>query len=345
MMKCVPVTALSRIELPNHSGPLDGASGPLRFFRSADFPVRSSAGASHGFGKFRDSLTFSHCCGLESPRSVEPLPSCLEAALPTKVPGVSNVLASALAPLDRLITSSDDFPLQSFDSVFPEATQRPLPAYVFFGPRGGGDPVRIGLFAGIHGDEPAGVHALVRFAEFVAAHPRLATGYHLFFYPVCNPSGFTAGRRCAKSGKDLNREFWSNSEEPEVHFLEQEIRSRNFHGLISLHADDTSDGLYGFVRGAVLSKGLLEPALRSAEKILPRNLDQIIDGFPAENGIISRCYEGILTSPPELDPLPFEIILETPHSAPQDQQQAALLAALQTILAEYQKLLSFAADL
>jgi len=276
---------------------------------------------------------------------MQALLSCFEAALPTKVPCVPNALASALAPLERLTTSGDDLRLHSLRSVSPETCKSALPAYVFFGPRGGGDPIRIGLFAGIHGDEPAGVHALVRFAEMVADHPRLATGYHLFFYPICNPSGFMAGRRCAESGKDLNREFWSNSKEPEVQFLEREIRSRNFHGLISLHADDTSEGVYGFVRGAVLSKGLLEPALRSAEKILPRNLDQTIDGFPAENGIISRCYDGILTSPPELDPLPFEIILETPHRAPDDQQQAALLAALQTILAEYQKLLSFAADL
>jgi hypothetical protein len=258
---------------------------------------------------------------------------------------VPNALASALAPLDQLTGSSGDFVTHPLRSVSLGASEGGLPAYVFLGPRGGGDPIRIGLFAGIHGDEPAGVHALVRFAELLAARPKLAIGYHLFFYPVCNPSGFVAGRRCAESGKDLNREFWSNSDEPEVRFLEGEIRSRKFHGLISLHTDDTSNGVYGFVRGAVLSKGLLEPALRSAEKILPRNLGKIIDGFPAENGIISQCYDGILTSPPELDPLPFEIILETPHSTPEDQQQEAVLAALQTILAEYQKFLSFAADL
>jgi len=37
-----------------------------------------------------------------------------------------------------------------------------------------------------------------------------------------------------------------------------------------VHSDDTSDGLYGFVGGDVLSENLLEPALREAEKILPR---------------------------------------------------------------------------
>ena len=220
-----------------------------------------------------------------------------------------------------------------------------LPHYRFSGPSGGGDPVRIGLFAAIHGDEPAGAHALVHFVEMLCREPQLAEGYELFFYPICNPRAFAGGTRLSPSGKDLNREFWRNSSEPEVRLLEQEIRANAFQGLVSLHSDDTSDGLYGFVRGAVLTRGLLEPALAAAEKVILRNRKPIIDGFPAENGIISQCYDGILTSPPELHPAPFEIILETPQSAPMDLQTRAFVIASRTILIEYQKLLSFAANL
>jgi len=282
-------------------------------------------------------------CPTPSPRRDAPV--LLEHSAPrVTLQNMQNALAAALAPIESLTGSSSAF-VTRLQSAPSDQAAGGLPAYKFIGPRGGGDPIRIGLFAGIHGDEPAGVYALIRFAELLAANVKLATGYHLFFYPVCNPSGFVAGRRCSAGGKDLNREFWRGSGEAEVQFLESEIRSRNFHGLISLHTDDTSDGVYGFVRGAVLSKGLLEPALRSAEAILPRNQSQIIDGFPAENGIISQCYEGILTSPPDLDPLPFEIILETPHRAPPGQQEDAFIAGLQTVLVEYQKLLSFAADL
>jgi len=220
-----------------------------------------------------------------------------------------------------------------------------LPHYQLAGPRGGGDPVRIGFFAAIHGDEPAGAHALVRFMELLEQEPVVAEGYDLFFYPICNPHAFAAGTRLSRSGRDLNREFWRGSSEPEVRLLENEIRTNAFQGLVSLHSDDTSDGLYGFVRGAVLTRGLLEPALAAAEKIIPRNRNQVIDGFAAENGIISECYDGILTSPPELHPAPFEIILETPHSAPLDLQVEAFVVALRTVLIEYQKLLSFAANL
>src|SRR3954470_20793646 len=145
-----------------------------------------------------------------------------------------------------------------------------LSRFVFDGPRGGGDPVRFGLFAGIHGDEPAGVIALGQLIERLSRNAELAEGYKLFVYPACNPTGLLAGTRFSEAGKDLNREFWKDSPEPEVQLLENEIRSENFHGLISLHADDTSDGMYGFVRGAVLSKGLLEPALKAAESVIQR---------------------------------------------------------------------------
>ena len=220
-----------------------------------------------------------------------------------------------------------------------------LPHYRFSGPPGGGDRVRIGFFAAIHGDEPAGAHALGHFVEMLCREPELAEGYELFFYPICNPRALAAGTRLTPSGKDLNREFWRNSSEPEVRLLEEEIRTNAFQGLVSLHSDDTSDGLYGFVRGAVLTRGLLDPALTAAEKIIPRNRKPIIDGFRADNGIISECYDGILTSPPELHPAPFEIILETPQPAPMDLQTRAFVIALRTILVEYQKLLAFAANL
>lgn len=220
-----------------------------------------------------------------------------------------------------------------------------LPRYIFLGPRGGGDPIRIGVFAGIHGDEPAGAYAIVSLIQRLVREPELATGYELCLYPVCNPSGFIDGTRHSRSGEDLNREFWRSSIEPEVLLLEQEILTHSFQGLASLHADDTSHGVYGFLRGAVLTRGLLEPALGAAERYLARNTDCVIDGFAAENGIISECYDGILTAPPELHPTPFEIILETPQATPLELQRSALVAALETILREYSKLLSFAANL
>src|SRR6202000_1026744 len=116
-------------------------------------------------------------------------------------------------------------------------------------------------------------------------------------------------------GVDLNREFWRGSLEPEVAIMERELLQHKFHGIISLHSDDTSDGVYGFVRGATLTQHLLKPALAAAEAALPGT-----------------------------SPSPFEIILETPHHAPMDLQRRAFVLALAEILRHYRRLISYAAD-
>jgi hypothetical protein len=254
-------------------------------------------------------------------------------------------LAELLAPLERIAAQSPNL-VANHDARFEvNGESYELPRYLFVGPRGGDTPVRVGIFAGIHGDEPEGVHALIQFIKLLEAKPELAAGFYLSLYPVCNPTGFEDGTRHSRSGRDLNREFWKNSGEPEVRLLEAELQSRSFQGLIALHTDDTSDGFYGFARGAVLTKHLIEPALRAAEKYLPRNQSEIIDGFNARRGIIRDSYEGILSAPPKVRPRPFEIILETPATPPVFLKELAFVAALQTILVEYNKFIAYAPNL
>jgi protein MpaA len=219
-----------------------------------------------------------------------------------------------------------------------------LPRFIFLGPNAS-DPIRIGVFAMIHGDEPAGALAATRFLRELVAAPGLAENYLLNLYPVCNPTGFEDNTRHSRRGQDLNREFWKTSPEPEVQLLERELRTGHFNGLIQLHADDTSDGIYGFVRGHTLTEHLLRPALREAGEILPRNANAQIDGFAARDGIIYDQYEGILAAPTEIEPVPFEIILETPQHAPIGKQVESLVIAMHTILSEYRQLVSFAQNI
>ncbi|MFA6560513.1 MAG: M14 family metallocarboxypeptidase [Verrucomicrobiia bacterium] len=258
---------------------------------------------------------------------------------------VRRSIADLLAPLDEIAANSHNL-IASHNARFETGDQTyGLPRYVFIGPKAGDDPIRIGIFAGIHGDEPEGVHALVRFLQLLEARPELAEGYCLFIYPVCNPTGFENNTRHSRNGKDLNREFWRNSEEPEVKLLQSELASHAFHGIISLHTDDTSHGFYGFASGATLTEHLIEPALQAAEKFLPRNANAIIDGFNARNGIIGNGYQGVLSAPPEIHPRPFEIILETPREAAEHRKEAAFVLALQTILNEYRPFIAYAPNL
>jgi hypothetical protein len=254
-------------------------------------------------------------------------------------------IAEVMRPLEAMAAGSPNLVVNRPANVESSRAAGPFPSFVFLGPAGGGDPIRVGLFAGIHGDEPEGVRALVQFLCGLERQPEPATGYCLFVYPICNPTGFEDGTRLSRSGSDLNREFWKGSPEPEVHLLESELRGRAFHGLISLHTDDTSDGFYGYAHGPLLTRSLVEPALRAAERFLPRNRRAVIDGFPARDGIIGDSFDGVLRGPPEARPRPFEITLETPQAAPAHLKEAALVVALQTILTEYRQFIAYAPGL
>jgi protein MpaA len=254
-------------------------------------------------------------------------------------------LAPLLAPaLERAKASRHLFhtPAGHFD-LGSESFQ--IPRFHFVGPRGGGDYRRIGIFGGIHGDELSSAVACVELACHLEKRPALATGWEVFIYPACNPSGLEDNTRFSRRGKDLNREFWQHSREAEVRILERELTTLHFEGIISLHSDDTSEGLYGFVRGSELTRHVLEPALLAAESVLPRNLQHIIDGFDAHQGIIEQGYQGILSAPADQKPAPFEIVLETPHLAPMELQVQAHVRAIETILEGYQSFISFGQNL
>lgn len=208
-----------------------------------------------------------------------------------------------------------------------------------------GQGYKFGIFAGLHGDEEAGTLATHELVRWASTHPEELRDFELHLFPVCNPTGAEQRTRHSVTGLDLNREFWTGSCEPEVIYLEGELRRQQFHGIVQLHSDDTSHGVYGFVNGDLLSEELLKPALLRASEFLPPNFHDVIDGFQAELGIIRQCYEGILSAPPEQRPRPLEIVFETPALAPMDQQVTATIEAVKTILAEYRKLQAYAADL
>ena len=254
-------------------------------------------------------------------------------------------IAHVLAPLNELAARSSNLIAAEGGKFDTDQGTSELPRYLFIGPAGSGDMIRVGLFAGIHGDEPEGVYALIRFVQLLQAEQQLSTGYCLFIYPICNPTGFEDRTRHSRRGKDLNREFWRNSPEPEVRLLQSELAAHAFDGIITLHTDGSSLGFYGFARGATVTRHLIEPALEAASEFLPRNGHDHIAGFPARNGLIRQGYEGVLSAPPGTQPHPFEIVLETPAAPPNFFKEAPLVAALRTILLRYREFIAYAPHL
>jgi murein peptide amidase A len=268
--------------------------------------------------------------------------SFLEEAYATSVP-LSQSLRDLLLPLLQMVSESDSLRADSLgywrsggDSFF-------LPRFVFQRTQNAKPRINVGVFAGLHGDEPGGILGLIQLIRALDAHPPIGREYQLWLYPVCNPSGYADGTRRSRSGRDLNREFWKNSAEPEVQLLEREIRLHRFNGIISLHCDGVSDGVRGFVNSASMSQYLLKPALAAAERALPLNAASRINGFHAFNGVIASREDGAFRAPPEQRAAPFEIVLQAPQRAPLQLQAHAFLFALHEILASYRRI-SFAEE-
>lgn len=205
--------------------------------------------------------------------------------------------------------------------------------------------IKVGIFARLHGDEEAGTHAAFEIIRWAWNDPEELHDFALHVFPICNPSGRVLGTRHSWRDLDLNREFWSGSQEPEIRYLESELVKEKYHIIISLHADEDSDGVYGFVSGDILSEQVLRPALDAAAVHLPTNNDRLIDGFVANNGIIKEGYQGVLSAPPTQTPKPVEIVFETPGRASIEKQTQAHVDAVKAILAEYRRLLAFAPNL
>jgi hypothetical protein len=95
-----------------------------------------------------------------------------------------------LAPLLDTAENSDWLVAGAVGEFSADRTRFHIPRFIFMGPPGGGDTVRLGIFAGLHGDDYAGPEAVLTFLQQLESRPDLAKGYHIFAYPFCNPSGF-----------------------------------------------------------------------------------------------------------------------------------------------------------
>lgn len=243
------------------------------------------------------------------------------------------------------MTAPDPAAVETVGAFSVEGCTHRIERLRFLGPSARHEPIRLGLFGGVHGDEPAGPAAVAAFLAALAREPARATGYEIWGYPLANPTGCARGTRENFRGKDLNREFWRDSAEPEVRILERELELGRFDGIVTLHADDSSEGHYGYSHGRAMEDALLRPALLAAERILPRDHRATIDGFAAREGVIQDCFPGILAPPPGQRPPPFNLIFETPATAPLAAQVAAHVAALDAVLATYRGLIAYAQGL
>ena len=220
-----------------------------------------------------------------------------------------------------------------------------IPRYLFIGPKGGAEPIRVGLFAGTHGDDPEGTTALREFIERLELTPTMATGYCLFLYPLLNPSGYEAGTRETAAGIHIPSQIWKNTGSPEVLHLQSELWMHGFDGIISLKTDCAGSELGIAVGGPIFARHLLGEALQAAQDLLPQVVDSRPEALPKFRAQQLKEPNDLIRAAPGLKPRPFEIVITIPRKAPIFLQKAAVSLVLQTVLSEYRNFIAYGANI
>jgi hypothetical protein len=202
---------------------------------------------------------------------------------------------------------------------------------------GKGNPRRVLISGGIHGDEPAGVDTICAFLEN-KLYKKFLKDWEFTLLPCINPSGFEAGSRHNQNGIDLNRKFKEAQVPREVAFVKN-VLEQPYHLDLELHEDGDSPGYYLYQKDQTTSVSSLGRAiLDRVESIHPLNLAEEIEEVPADRGLLSR-----LSEPEEMKWWPMALYahirgcshvftLETSPALPMDVRIKAHLLAIQTAL-------------
>jgi protein MpaA len=256
-----------------------------------------------------------------------------------------NATRRLLKPLLDLAENSDYLIVGSVGQFVVQQNVYQIPRFIFMGPAGGGDTIRLGIFAGLHVDDPEGSEALVQFFKELESAPQVARGCHIYAYPVCNPAGFAARTRGAAAGADLAGHFWRGSSQPEVYYLEREMGVLKFHGVISLRTNKDATGFLVDTKSEILNRALAQPARQMTQRFLPGNITKNEPDTGPVRGALPAGAPDFLTVTEELNPAPFELHIGIPKHAPRPSQIHGTTGALKSILDSYRSLLSIGQNL
>ena len=201
---------------------------------------------------------------------------------------------------------------------------------------------RVYISAGIHGDEPCGTDALLRFLEL----HQLSNACDWVIAPLLNPSGFKAGTRENCDGIDLNRDFF-RKESGEIRAFTSwwESQSRGCDLHFSLHEDWETTGLYLYEINTSAMASFAGAVLDSIRKFVPLEDCGPIDGH-------ELSAPGLIVHEPEPDeafgwpeaiwlvkqyPV-LSLTLEAPGHIARGFRTSALLTALTSAVVEAEAL-------
>jgi len=246
-------------------------------------------------------------------------------------------LEDLLAPVFDVANSSSSL-LASRHEVRLGTRHYDIPKFLLLGQRGGGKPIRVGLFAGLDAGSLQTVAALTRLLIQHELSPALARDYALFAYPAVNLRGF---EEPALSLDEFEAYSAATPTTPDAQFFRAELEGWNFDGLISFRLDPKAQGFHATTRSEVLGQEVILPALHAIGNKLP------VETIPVEllPARLTNYGPGKLTVPIGSRLHPFEFELFAPGLLSEEQQITGLFLVIQEILRNYRRVISHAQDI
>lgn len=150
------------------------------------------------------------------------------------------------------------------------------------------DAPKLYLSAGIHGDEPAGVLAILEALQQNLFPERL----NCYIFPMLNPQGLAASKRENAMGIDLNRDYLrQQGYETKCHIAWLDICDVQYDLALHLHEDWEAVGSYIYAAGEGASLDRAQKILAAVEPFCGIDYSPEIDEWKAKDGVIKPPLE------------------------------------------------------
>jgi hypothetical protein len=233
-----------------------------------------------------------------------------------------NAANQTLQPLDALSAQSRN--LAKWHSVVVD--DRIVPSYVLIGPRTGRVPIRLALLGGTRASDFLSTISIVKLLVELDLAPLIAQDFALFGYPLANPS------RTSQPEPEFDTSFWKGSNDPVVHFFEQEFTADKLDGMIAVRANEPLAGFQIQVSSRVIATEVLWRALELPQKLLP------LANEPVQVVPHTEIAKHSFANLSHLCPKPFSLIIRTPRNAQSENQISAIAFSIKQILLHYRSL-------
>jgi hypothetical protein len=231
-------------------------------------------------------------------------------------------VSKVLGPLDQLSESRQHLYTTRILTRGHRASSQ-ISRYVFEGEQTRETPIRIGIFAGLRGDDEVGPAAVSMFLADLVALPHLGNDLRIYAYPIVSAVDFETRNSFCRPSQYIINQTGCETLSSEAYQIEREIFAIGFDGIISIQMDDEIEALQVGISDHRLHDALVRPILSSFEPFLP-NIEDCDGGFGRS-----------LTAGIRLKRKPFELTFRVPSSGWSGLYAMGLRIALHTAIASY----------